>query len=45
MKFTKKDKNNLLEFLKRVDLKGIEALTFINLISAIEKAEEIENYE
>lgn len=39
MKMTQQQKHNLLEFLKRTDIKGFEAETFINLLLAINNSE------
>ncbi len=42
MKMTKNQKHNLIEFLNRTTLQGKEAVTLVNLLYEIARAEEIE---
>lgn len=41
MEITKKQKNNLLEFLNRTQLVGKEAITLINLMNDVANAKEV----
>lgn len=45
IKLTDQDRNNLVAFLERVDMKGKEALAYLRILQALEQAEELEEKE